>query len=87
MRHLHLGGRAPDELEALSLIKAFGVSAVLGYRILGLREMRSLLAAQNIQRLYADWQAAEPRLIWEFHHPEFTALLEALDAEDQHANS
>lgn len=78
---MHVGGREPPELEALRLIEFFGPQAVLGDRTLGVGEMRSLLAAQSVTRLYADWSRADPRLMWEFDHPEFAAMLDALDAD------
>lgn len=68
------------------MLQAFGVRAVLGDRTLSVAEMRSLLAVQNIKRLYAEWQQAPQRLIWEADHPEFAEMLDALQEQDQDVN-
>lgn len=86
-----MGGREPPELEALRLIEVFGVRGVLGDGTLGLGEMRGMLAARSVKRLYAEWVQADPRLVWEADHPEFAAMLDELDggrqAEDDYANA
>ncbi len=60
---------------------------MFGDRPLGVSEMRSLLAARNVKRLYAEWSQAKDRLVWEFDHPEFAGMLDAIDEERDHADA
>lgn len=53
----------------LWLIDRFGVQGVVGTRALGVKEMRGMVLAENIHRLYGERAKAENWVSWVREHP------------------
>ncbi len=66
----------------MRLVRVFGAQAVYGNLPLSVATMRRLLAAESTRRLYNEREEAEDRVMWEFDHPGFAALIEAVEDAD-----
>lgn len=72
-------GAQPRELEMAQHIATFGAPAVVG-RVLSLRELRQMTAAQNIVRAHRSRAAADDWGKWAETHREQNALLMETEA-------
>lgn len=70
------GGRLSPEIEALKMIDRFGAQAVYG-RPLGIGEMRRLLTAERIVKIYVDRAEFETGYAnWGIANPDAARILE-----------
>lgn len=60
-------------------MRVFGAQSVYGDLPLSAAKMRSLLAAESTRRLYNEREEVEDQMVWDFEHPQFAALIEAVD--------